>query len=333
MLMVGKLGGALALSLVLWLAVDWTAALTVLRHAGGTMVLAAFLASIANVLISAGKWRILLQRSKVAVGYATAAQLYWIGAFFSNFLPTGVGGDAARLMMTPSDQGRAPVAASILVERLSGLAVMLVLSAMALALLPLDLGSSQLLTVLVVVALALLVLSILYLPAWFLATLVLLEGIGPRFLQQALSYVRRISASMLGPGTDAHSVTQAIAWSVPFYGAMMVAQYFMLRAVGADPSVFSVVLGTPLVSLVALTPVTINGLFLAEGAFVVVYASAGVAPEVALAAAIVRRLVDLANSGLGGGMWLAWHFGIRGVERPGSAREHNAPSSPAPARG
>jgi len=210
---------------------------------------------------------------------------------------------------------------------------MLVLSAMALALLPLDLGSSRLLTVLVVVALALLVLSILYLPAWFLATLVLLEGIGPRFLQQALSYVRRISASMLGPGTDAHSVTQAIAWSVPFYGAMMVAQYFMLRAVGADPSVFSVVLGTPLVSLVALTPVTINGLFLAEGAFVVVYASAGVAPEVALAAAIVRRLVDLANSGLGGGMWLAWHFGIRGVERPGSAREQHAPSSPAPARG
>ena len=60
------------------------------------MVLAAFLASIANVLISAGKWRILLQRSKVAVGYATAAQLYWIGAFFSNFLPTGVGGDAVK---------------------------------------------------------------------------------------------------------------------------------------------------------------------------------------------------------------------------------------------
>ena len=33
--MVGRLGGALALSLVLWLAVDWTAALAVLRHAGG----------------------------------------------------------------------------------------------------------------------------------------------------------------------------------------------------------------------------------------------------------------------------------------------------------
>ena len=46
-------------------------------------------------------------------------------------------------------------------------------------------------------------------------------------------------------------------------------------------------LGAPLISLVSMTPVTINGLFLAEGAFVLVYASAGVPAEVALAAAIV----------------------------------------------
>jgi hypothetical protein len=39
---------------------------------------------------------------------------------------------------------------------------------------------------------------------------------------------------------------------------------------------------------------------------VLVYASVGVAPETALAAAILRRLVDLANSGFGGLLWLAW---------------------------
>ena len=108
--MVGKLGGALALSVVLWFSVDWTAALAVLAKAGRWLILAAFLASVANILISAGKWQILLRRSRVRLGYAAAAQLYWIGAFFSNFLPTGVGGDAVRLMMTPSDNGRVPVA-------------------------------------------------------------------------------------------------------------------------------------------------------------------------------------------------------------------------------
>ena len=324
--MVGKLGGALALSLVLWFSVDWTAALAVLAEAGRWLILAAFLASVANILISAGKWQILLRRSRVRLGYAAAAQLYWIGAFFSNFLPTGVGGDAVRLMMTPSEHGRAPVATSILVERLSGFAVLLAVSAVALATLPLQLGSSRILSVLVVTGLTVAVLGVLYLPGWFLAVLLQVERILPRFLRRPFAHLYRITAGLFGPGTDPRSVTQALVWSVPFYGAMMLAQYFMLRAVGADPGAMAVILGAPLISLVSLTPVTINGLFLAEGAFVLVYASAGVPPEVALAAAIVRRLVDLANSGLGSGMWLAWQLGLRGMawtgarpERPGAA--------------
>lgn len=330
--MVGKLGGALALSLVLWFSVDWTAALAVLMEAGRWLVLAAFLASVANVLISAGKWQVLLRRGRVSLGYAAAAQLYWIGAFFSNFLPTGVGGDAVRLMMTPSEQGRAPVAASILVERLSGLAVMLAISAVALATLPLELGPSRPWGVLLVTALAGLVLSILYFPTWFLACLILVEEILPPLPSRLVARVRRVASGLFGPGTDPRSVTDALAWSVPFYGAMMLAQYLMLRAVGADPGALAVVLGAPLVSLVSLTPVTINGLFLAEGAFVLVYASAGVPPEVALAAAIVRRLVDLANSGLGSGMWLAWQLGVRGMEWPARARASDDAGA-APARG
>ncbi|MGD9511643.1 MAG: lysylphosphatidylglycerol synthase transmembrane domain-containing protein, partial [Geminicoccaceae bacterium] len=154
----------------------------------------------------------------------------------------------------------------------------------------------------------------------------------PRLLRRPFARVHRLTAGLFGPGSDPRSVTQALVWSVPFYGAMMLAQYFMLRAVGADPGALSVILGAPLISLVSMTPVTINGLFLAEGAFVLVYASAGVPAEVALAAAIVRRLVDLANSGLGSGMWLAWQLGLRGTAWPGRGDEHDA-AAVATARG
>ena len=67
-----------------------------------------------------------------------------------------------------------------------------------------------------------------------------------------------------------------------------------------------------------------------------VYASAGVPPEVAFAAAIVRRLVDFANSGLGGVMWLAWQFGPAGLEQEGlaaRATRSSALSATASARG
>ena len=109
-----------------------------------------------------------------------------------------------------------------------------------------------------------------------------------------------------GPAGDRLAVAAAVLYSLPFYAAVILAQYFMLHAVGAHVSLFEVALGAPLVCAVTLLPVTVNGLFLAEGAFVLVYASVGVAPETALAAAILRRLVDLANSGFGGLLWLAW---------------------------
>lgn len=332
--MIGKLTGAAALSLVLWLSVDWPAAFAVLAQADSSALAAALAASMATILLSARKWQLLLERARIHLAYAAAAQLYWIGSFFSNFLPTGVGGDAVRLMMTPAPDGRGPVAASILVERLSGLFVMLVLSALALLVLPLDLGLGvpRFLLAAGVLGLALVVLAVLYQPRLFLDCLHLIEQGLPRFARPPLAFAQRLATGMLTRGCDAPAVTVAILYSFPFYAAMMVAQYWMLHSVGAEVGFLAVVLGAPLVSLVALTPITINGLFLAEGAFVLIYASTGVQPEVALAAAIVRRLVDLVNSGLGSIMWLAWHVGMRGkadlVGRSGSTL-----TLPTPVRG
>ena len=242
MLMIGKLTGAAALSLVLWLSVDWPAAFAVLAGADGGALAAALAASMATILLSARKWQLLLERARIRLAYAAAAQLYWIGSFFSNFLPTGVGGDAVRLMLTPAPDGRGPVAASILVERLSGLFVMLVLSACALVVLPLDLGLGlpRLVLVAGVLGLATVMLAILYLPGFFLGCLFMVEQGLPRFARRPLAFARRLAAGMFGRGCDARAVTVAILYSFPFYGAMMVAQYWMLRSVGAEVGLLAV---------------------------------------------------------------------------------------------
>jgi uncharacterized membrane protein YbhN (UPF0104 family) len=314
MLMIGKLSGAFLLSLVLWFSVDWVSALAVLIEADRASVAAALVATMASVLLSARKWQHLLRcGARLRIAYNAAAQLYWIGSFFSNFLPTGIGGDAMRLMLTPAPDGRLTIAASILAERLTGLLVMLALSAVALLALPLHLGAdlSRLACVAGMVGAALLVLAVLYLPAWFLACLVVFELILPPIAREPLNLAQRVVGELIGRGGNRRAITVAIFYSFPFYGAVMLAQYWMLISVGAEVGPITVMLAAPLVSLVALTPITVNGWFLAEGAFVVIYASAGVPPDVALAAAIVRRLVDLANSGFGGAMWLAWHLGVR----------------------
>ena len=317
MLLTGKLAGAALLSVLLWMTIDWHEAFTVVAHADRSLLVGAFCASVGTVLISARKWQLLLQRARIGVGFPAAAQLYWIGAFFSNFMPTGIGGDAVRLMMTPAPDGRGRVAATILIERLTGLLVMLGLSLFGLLILPLDLGGPvpRLLTMASVAGLAAAVTAVLFLPAWFLRMLELVQPHLPGFARAPFAFAHRVGVSVIGRECSAAAVCGALLYSLPFYAAMMLAQYCMLRAAGAEVGMLAVVLGAPLVALVTLLPITVNGLFLAEGAFVLIYASTGIPAEVALAAAILRRLVDLANSGLGSVLWLAWQLGSAGAEQ------------------
>jgi glycosyltransferase 2 family protein len=329
MLLTGKLAGAALLSVLLWMTIDWHEALTVVAHADRSLLIGAFCASVGTVLISARKWQLLLQRARISVGFPAAAQLYWIGAFFSNFMPTGIGGDAVRLMMTPAPDGRSRVAATILIERLTGLLVMLGLSVIGLLILPLDLGGPvpHFVTVAGVAALAVAVTLVLFMPARFLGLLEIVQPYLPGFARTPFAFAHRVAVSVLGRDCSATAVWGALLYSLPFYGAMMLAQYCMLRAAGADVGMLAVVLGAPLVALVTLLPITVNGLFLAEGAFVLIYASTGIPAEVALAAAILRRLVDLANSGLGSVLWLAWQLGSADLEQDGRSSQTSRTAS------
>lgn len=311
--LVGKLAGALGLATVLWLWVDWREAAQALTGADLDLLTLAFAASVASVALSACKWQGLLERIGLRLGLGLSARLYWIGCFFSNFLPTGVGGDAVRLLLTPAKGRLTEVAGTILVERLTGLLVMLLLAAAGLALQPLGLADAwfERLLLATVLALAAGVATLLLMPRLFLRALDRAAALAPRVLaprasRAPLAWAREVAGGVVGPACDLGSVVWAVLVSIPFYAANILAQFLLLRAVGAELGLPQAALAAPVVLLVGLLPVSVNGLVLAEGAFVVVYASAGVPPELALAAAILRRLVDLANSGAGGLLWLGW---------------------------
>ena len=92
--------------------------------------------------------------------------------------------------------------------------------------------------------------------------------------------------------------------SIPCHLASMTAQYLTLRAVGAPVGFTEVAMVAPLMPLIALVPLTPNGIGLTEAALVAFYIPLGVPPEVALAAAALRRLTDLAAASGGAMTWL-----------------------------
>ncbi|MFO1073017.1 MAG: lysylphosphatidylglycerol synthase transmembrane domain-containing protein [Geminicoccaceae bacterium] len=262
--------------------------------------------SILGVVLSAEKWRGLLRAAGVHLSLAVCARLYWIGMFVSNFLPSSVGGDALRLVLTPAPNRRTDVAGTILVERLTGFAVMLALCGLGLALRPSSFAEPGLRLALLalVVGLGLAVVAALVVPGWLAALLPRLAPRLPRLLRRPVEVAAQVATAVAGLAQDPAVLGRALLLSIVFYGTIILAQYGVLHAVGAQVALADVVLVGAVVPLLTLLPVSLNGLGLAEGAFVLLYAPLGAPPALALAAAVLRRLVDLTNSALGGLLWL-----------------------------
>ena len=104
-----------------------------------------------------------------------------------------------------------------------------------------------------------------------------------------------------------------IAWalviSMAANGLSIVGIYLYALAVGADVRLAEAAVVVPAVLAVGLLPISINGLGTIELTFVLLLGLMGVDPEVALAVAILRRLVLLGQSLVGGVLYSSRRFG------------------------
>jgi uncharacterized membrane protein YbhN (UPF0104 family) len=92
-------------------------------------------------------------------------------------------------------------------------------------------------------------------------------------------------------------------------GLSIVNLYLYGTAVGAGLSLGDVAAAAPIILAVGLLPLSINGLGTVELAFVVLFGAMGVPDSTALAIAILRRVVLLGMSLVGGVLYTVKKFG------------------------
>jgi glycosyltransferase 2 family protein len=290
--------------------VDWRGSLARLGGAAdGWILLVGFLV-VRSIVVSAWKWQLLLRARMMPVALWTLVRFYWIGIFFNNVMPTSVGGDVARLALARHIGGLAAVAASMLVERATGFLVLLVVCLFVL-LLPGAAGVYGRELQGGVVTLLLVAIGLLTLLLWRgVHTVRLVEDLtggrgGP--FSSILQQLEKLTRKLAEYGQDAPTMLTICAVSIVFNGVLVVSHYAVIKAVHADLSIWVVARIAPLVVLASALPVSINGLGITESAFVLLYAQVGLAPEVALAAAVLRRLVVVSMSLVGAVLWLLHH--------------------------
>jgi len=128
-----KIAVSIGLLTFIFSTIDIQAFLQVIRTANLWWLLAAFVGLIVGVVFRAWRWKILLDAIGVVVPIGELTAIYFIGFLFNNILPSGLGGDAIRMIELNRHSERASDAVtSVLVDRFLGLSALQAIALVAL---------------------------------------------------------------------------------------------------------------------------------------------------------------------------------------------------------
>lgn len=288
---------AVTAAFAVWIvrSVDWAEFGARVAHADLAWVGLSLVLSPVLIYLSTVRWRVLLGGRELDPGAARAFRLYVTAYFFNHLLPSGVGGDLARGYLLGAPLGRsADALASVIVERFLGGTALL---ALALGFVPLtasDLYSGAVRWALAAggVAYALLV--------WFVLDRRLTGALRSTPLRPVAEKLGRLQAALRAYRDHAGPVTIALALSFLFYLGAGINVFVAARAFGSSIGPVEAILATPVVLVIALVPITLGGLGLAEWAYIFALGHFGVSPATALSAALLLRVKGVAVGAIGG---------------------------------
>ena len=274
--------------------------LAVLRRADLRYLLAAFLLFTLSLGIRAVRWFLLLRALDPAVPFGRLLRLYFVGQFFSSFLPSQFGGDVVRALELTQDTGPSASVGTVLLDRMTGL---LVLFVMGLLVLPFNVANMEpwLAWLLFGVAGGGLIAGGLVLEGNLLRRIT--QWLPPTLSLAGQGQMAKVYAAVTGCGRRA--LWGAFGVSVIFNLLNVLINWLCGQAVGAGISPGYFFVATPLLSVSGLIP-SIGGWGVRETVSTAVFAGTG--QNVAAALGMALGIVTLAAGLVGGAI-----YGIEGL--------------------
>ncbi|MFO0809735.1 MAG: lysylphosphatidylglycerol synthase transmembrane domain-containing protein [Gemmataceae bacterium] len=303
---------------------DWPQIMATFRGLRWTHWWAAVGVFLATQVVSALRWRMLARPLGFTQSAPSFVGYYYVGMFFNLLLPTSIGGDAVRAVYLNAKSGRRSAAVlSVLLDRLSGLAVLLVVACVAAAICPIELPAWVELAVAGSAVCAAVGLFLLPMSSRLLARFYRLQNLATTF-HSTLRLYRR-DPNLLAGSTVLSIVVQIAG----------VAQVALLgQAVGIDAPLAVYGVAVPMVALLTLLPVSLSGMGVREAGMLLFLAPAGVPAGPAVAVAFLWFCVQTVGGVVGAGVYLfgrlprpeVRHDGAVG-NRPSEGRERQRRSA------
>ncbi len=245
-------------------ALDLTAAADTLLAADPVLALAGFALLLVGQLVSALRWRELAAHAGVPGSVGWFGRVYLRGCFYNTVLPTGLGGDAVRVMLLRKVASTRTATRSVVTDRLLGFAALAVTAALVAP-------------------------FTVYLASDGLAVLALVSLVVVCVAVVALTLSGRIPAW----------ITRTGGWTLAYELIWFAGVWLLAAAVGVAIAPVALPVVVLIVGVALALPLSIGGTGAREGAFVLALAPLSVAAETAVALGVLFGLA-LAAVGLVG---------------------------------
>ena len=300
------------ISLILFFYLFWTISfgelLDLISNADHCMLFLTILISVpVGYLISTIKWQVLLRAHGINnISLQKLWAFYFMGSFFSNFLPTEIGGDVMRgYEVGKISENKIESYASIFMERFTGFASMILLAFFGLFF-NRDIVAKMNLTF--VIMSSFFCFSIIT----FLITQkgtarIIKKTINFKSMERIVNKIQSFYLSLLYYKNKPLVILKTMIISFVFQMVPIFYVYFIYLSLGIEVPIMRLILFVPTISLLGIIPITINGLGLREGAFVFMFSYLNIAPPDSLAASLIFRLGILFMSSIGGILYIYMH--------------------------
>jgi glycosyltransferase 2 family protein len=293
------------LAYLLW-QIDLRKTIDLIGDANGLLLLAALAIFVATTWAMAWRWQLLLGSKGIHEPLGWLTRLYFIGYAAGQVLPTGIGGDAVRIVehsrRRPDAKGEA--AAAVLLERVIGAAGTLVMVAIGLIV---AIGRYDDIEYLIAIeALFLVLVAAGFVLLFSKRAGRLFRWLGPLAARVRLERAgRSVYHALHGYREQPRTLLVVLAVTVCLQFVRCLAIWLCGEAVGVEVSPLVYVILGPLLFLVMMVPFTINGLGVREAFFVAFLGRFGVDADAAFATGFLFYAVTIATS-LPGGIILLW---------------------------
>lgn len=259
----------------------------------------ALLLQLLGIALSAAKWRVLLRAHGQALSFRWLLNLYLIGQFASNFLPTVVGGDAVRVVQLGRRIGSYSAAsASVFLERLTGFVALAGLANLALlGLLQTELLGANQPLLLLTVGFGLVALAALLAVFWAARFQRMVGRFVPAFARAPL---QRVADALTDYAPRGRQLVLVLGLSLLFQCLWVGLHAVCGLALGLSAPLLLYTLMATNTDMVGLAPVFVNNLGAREMVFLLYLAPLGVGSAQAVALALLIFGVRLLVSVLGG---------------------------------